>query len=69
MKLKLGDLVLRDSIYFKKFTDVPFSGEVTGRQQGRFKNGTQEGPWVGYKRDGTVDEEITGTYKDGAKVD
>ena len=69
MKLKLGDLVLRDSIYFKKFTDVPFSGEVTGRQQGSFKNGKEEGPWVGYNEDGTVNKGNTGTYKNGEKVD
>ena len=37
------------------------------RTKGDFKNGTQKGPWVGYKREGTVDEEITGTYKDGVK--
>jgi hypothetical protein len=29
----------------------------------------KDGPWVGYKRDGTVDEEITGTFKNGVKVD
>ena len=63
MKLKLGDLVLRDSIYFKKCTDVPFSGEVTGRQQGSFKNGKEEGPWVNYWDNGQL--RLKGDYKNG----
>ena len=29
------DLVERDGIYYKKFTDVPFTGEVTGQRQGQ----------------------------------
>ena len=39
--LALGDtvdwdgLVERDGIYYKKFTDVPFTGEVTGQRQGQ----------------------------------
>ena len=35
----LGDLVEREGIYYEKFTDVPFSGKVTGSEQGSFKNG------------------------------
>ena len=33
------DLVERDGLFYKKFTDVPFTGEVTGQKQGRLKNG------------------------------
>ena len=62
MKLKLGDLVLRDSIYFKKFTDVPFTGEVTGSEQGSFKNGKEEGPWVNYWDNGQL--RLKGDYRD-----
>jgi len=65
MKLKLGDLVLRDSIYFKKFTDVPFGGEVTGRQQGSFKNGKEEGPWVTYYENGQL--RTKGDFKNGTQ--
>ena len=65
----MDDLVERDGLYYEKFTDVPFSGEVTGRQQGSFKNGKEEGPLVHYTSDGTVDEELTGTFKNGVKVD
>ena len=63
MKLKLGDLVLRDSIYFKKFTDVPFTGKVTGSKQGSFKNGKEEGPWVNYWDNGQL--RLKGDYKNG----
>ncbi|MDC3347867.1 toxin-antitoxin system YwqK family antitoxin [Paracoccaceae bacterium] len=34
------DLVKRGGIYYKKFTDVPFTGETSdGRQRGHFENG------------------------------
>jgi hypothetical protein len=37
----LDDLVLRkiDGLYFKKFTEVPFTGKVTGKEQGSVKDG------------------------------
>jgi hypothetical protein len=28
-----------------------------------------DGPWVGYNKDGTVNEYFTGTFKDGVRVD
>ena len=110
------DLVERDGLYYEKFTDVPFSGEVTGKEQGSFRNGKREGAWVWYYEDGqlwfkenyknnkkegrrviyyksgqlrlegnykngkwegawvfynevgTINKELTGTYKDGVKI-
>ena len=38
-------------------------------EKGTYKDGKEEGPWVSYNEDGTVNEEYTGTYKDGVKVD
>ena len=91
-EVTLDDLVEREGIHYKKFTDVPFTGKVTGQEQGTFKNGKKEGPWVSYydngqlrskgtykndkkegpwvsyNKDGTVDEDWTGTYKDGKKI-
>jgi len=49
--------------------DVPFDGEVTGQEQGSFKNGKADGPWVNYHEFGTVDEVHTGTFNNGVKVD
>ena len=59
----MDDLVERDGLYYKEFTDVPFTGEVTGQHQGRIKDGKQDGPWVGYHENGQLN--YKGTYKDG----
>ena len=42
----MDDLVERDGVHYKKFTQVPFTGEVTGKEQGSFKNGKKEGFWT-----------------------
>ena len=61
----MDDLVERDGLFYKKFTDVPFTGEITDKTaQGTFRNGKKEGPWVSYYyENGQVWSE--GTYKDG----
>ena len=64
----MDDLVERDGLHYKKFTTVPFTGKVTGKTQGSFRNGKEDGPWVFYTKDGTVSEWLTGTWKDGVKV-
>ena len=64
----MSDLVKRDGLHYKKFTEVPFTVKITGNVQGTFKNGKKDGPRVEYRRDGTVWEEHTGTYKDGVKI-
>ena len=35
----MDDLVERDGLTYKKFSDVPFTGKVTGNTQGSFKDG------------------------------
>ena len=62
---KFEDLVARDGIHYKKFTDVPFSGKITGNTQGSFRNGKKHGPWVEYYENGQLLSK--GTYKDGKK--
>jgi antitoxin component YwqK of YwqJK toxin-antitoxin module len=57
------DLVKRDGVYFKKRTDVPFTGKTTGDEQGSFKNGKKVGSWIGYFDNGQLYSK--GTYKDG----
>ena len=59
----LGDLVFRDGLYFKKFTDVPLTGEVIGNPQGSFKSGLREGDWLHYYENGQL--EYQGNYKNG----
>ena len=58
----MKDLVLRDGIFYKKFSEIPF----TGKYQGSFKDGKKVGPWVRYFNNGMLD--YKGTYKDGVKV-
>ena len=63
--LTIGALVQRDGLYYKKFTDVPFTGKITGNKQGSFKDGKKVGPWTSYHRNGQL--KTKGTYKDGKK--
>ena len=49
------ELVERDGLFYKKFTDVPFTGEVDeGLMQGSFNNGKREGHWVWYHANGQL---------------
>ena len=57
------DLVKWDGLYYEKSADVPFTGKVTGRIQGSFKDGKQHGPWVHYYESGQL--WMKGTYKNG----
>ena len=51
----MADLVERDGLTYKKFTDVPFTGEVDeGLRQGNFKNGKHEGLWTYYDKTGQL---------------
>ena len=64
-EVTLDDLVERKGLYYKKFTDVPFSGKVTGGGQGEIKNGKREGPWVSYFENGQLWDK--GDYKNGER--
>jgi antitoxin component YwqK of YwqJK toxin-antitoxin module len=59
----MKDLAEREGIYYKKFSEVPFTGKVTGKTQGSFRNGKKHGPWVKYHDNGQL--YFKGTYKDG----
>ena len=41
---KIDDLVERDGIHYKQFSDVPFMVKVTGKVQGAFNGGLKDGP-------------------------
>jgi len=62
-EVTMNDLVERDGLHYKKFTDVPFDGKVTGKEQGSFKDGKKDGPWVRYHDNGELWSK--GTYKNG----
>jgi antitoxin component YwqK of YwqJK toxin-antitoxin module len=57
------DLVERDGVYFKKRTDVPFTGKTKGKTQGTYRNGKKHGLWVRYHDNGQLS--YKGTYKNG----
>jgi hypothetical protein len=59
----INDLVQREGTYYKKFTDVPFTGQVGGKNQGSIKNGKKEGYWVSYWPNGQL--QYKGDYKNG----
>ena len=39
--LTMNDLVERNNLYYKKFTNVPFTVEISGIESGGFKNGEE----------------------------
>ena len=51
---KMGDLVERNGVYYKKFSNVPFTGKTTGKSQGSFKNGKEDGPLDWYYENGQL---------------
>jgi len=73
----MDELVERDGIYYKKFTETPFTGKITGidssymygidspkvkvEVQGRVENGKKEGKWVWYWKNGQLFKK--GSYK------
>ena len=60
-----NQLESRGGLYYKKFSDVPFSGKVTGHYQGKMKNGRWDGPNVRYWDNGQL--EFKGTWKNGKR--
>ena len=61
--LTKDDLVHRNKLYYKKFTDVPFTGEVSGEWDGNFRNGKKSGSWLTFHENGQL--LMKGNYKDG----
>jgi hypothetical protein len=57
------DLGRRGGIYYKKFSDIPFSGDITGNPKGEFKNGKREGVWIWENKNGQINTK--GNYKNG----
>jgi len=67
------DLVKRNDLYYKKFSDVPFTGKVNGRVnptindriQGIIKRGKKQGLWLEYHANGQL--KWKDNYKDGKR--
>ena len=63
--LEHKDLVKRHGVYYKKFTEVPFTGKVDGFYKGYIKNGKREGSWIGYHLNGQLMFKVG--YKNGRR--
>ena len=63
--LTTDDLVYRDSLWYKKFSDVPFKGKVSGISVGKFNSGKKVGFWLVFHENGQLSSK--GNYKDGYK--
>jgi hypothetical protein len=61
--LEFKDLVERDGLLYKKFSDVPFTGKTTGLVQGTFNNGKRDGSWILYYKNGQLGTK--GVFKNG----
>ena len=66
LSIELDDLVEREGLSYKKFSKVPFTGEITGKTQGLIKDGKYEGAWVSYHDNGQLKSKVK--YKDGKAV-
>ena len=42
----IDDLVQREGMFYLKFSDIPFSGELEGIQQGLVSEGKKQGQWL-----------------------
>ena len=59
------DLVEREGLLYKKFTDIPFTGKTTGQTQETYKDGVIDGSCEYYFASGQLGEK--GTYANGKK--
>ena len=65
------DLIMRNGVYYKKstydsFNLKPYTGKVTGYEEGSIRNGKKEGESVSYWENGKLREK--GTYKNGKLI-
>ena len=62
--LTMDDLVVREGLYYEKFTNVPFTGEIDeGSERGHFEKGQRDGEWIGYHPNGQL--RYQGTWING----
>ena len=43
-----NDLIKRDGLWYEKFTNEPFTGKLSGIENGKIKKGKREGQWLIY---------------------
>lgn len=50
----MSDLVEREGVFYKKFTNLPFTGNVKGVENGSLSDGLKEGAWERYHINGQL---------------
>ena len=64
--LTYQDLVEREGLWYKKFTDVHFNGKISAEDyQGNYKNGKKDGSWFRYREKGHLGEAMN--WKNGVR--
>ncbi len=53
-EISIDDVILRYDLYYKEFTDIPFTGKITGNTEGKFIKGKKEGVWVRCHKNGQL---------------
>ena len=61
----IDDLVIRNNLFYKKFTDTPFTGTISGIQNGTFRSGERDGLWTFYYSNGQLEKK--GKYENSVK--
>ena len=62
----MNDLVRREDLYYQKFTDTPFTGQVDeGLERDLFQDGKREGSWLDFWYNGQLLHK--GDYKNGKR--
>jgi antitoxin component YwqK of YwqJK toxin-antitoxin module len=59
------NLMYRGNLGYKKSTITPFTGKITGKEEGYLKNGMWDGPYVSYYNTGQIEHK--GSYNRGKR--
>ena len=57
------DLVERNDLYYKKFANVPFTGEILVKKMEVSKMERKDGEWLSYHENGQLEEKVN--FQDG----
>ena len=60
-EVNYDDLIKQGGLFYKKFTDEPFTGVVVGEESGRIIKGKREGKWTGYFSSGHLEKRLNYT--------
>jgi hypothetical protein len=55
------DLLERDGLYYEKSNNVPFTGAIIGKEEGKIINGKREGEWLEYWGNGQLYSKMANT--------